>query len=952
MATSRRQWPTRSEHVAWVGLRLLLVLSVLEAAFLWARLLWRRAELDCWVVDGTIVHRAIDLNLAGSAERFNEVASRCSADDLGRSLWWLAALAALIAAVAGMAAWAVASRGYRVLAWRKAGPALAVTAAGAAVGAALVAVVLDGIVLDGPLGTPVDGSRLEQLVVVLAAAVSWPIAVLLVLVVSYAVVGALGWTVHASFGIVERSAADELPEPIPTIDDAGERPRTGISLSGGGVRSASFSFGALQRLNQEPEPVVDGADYLSAVSGGSYAAGAWTVARHANPDVDAWAPGSEEQSHFRTRLNYLRDREGGLGLAVATLTMGLAINVAVLVWMLVLVARPLGWLVGSALVTPRGLASDGQHVLEGRLWWPVLAWLVATAVLVLVWVGLVRVPKWTPSWVRRVVGMLATSASAVSVLLASVMVALPFIVDRVPDFIEDETAWARVVEILGTGGIVAAVVTVLRKPLGSIAPRLGGVLVVLMALAVGAEVAAGGAVRGWDEDATWYLIAAGIFLIFYAVADPDWWSLQPYYRARLRSAYATHRDDGDEVTAWTGSDEPELQTYRGRPGGGETDEGSGPQLIVCAAMNTSGVGVVQRVGVPAFSFTFDPERIQTHWPQAEDGHSQTVGVDTDWYARVFKRWDTPKLSVMTAVGMSGAAVSSAMGRLNMGSTNALLTLANLRLGLWMPNPLYVVAAPPDRRPAALPAYPRRRVGYLLKELFGVYEPADHHVNVTDGGHWENLGLVELLRRRCAEIYCFDGSGAGPGSLATLAEAITLAAQECGVEVAVDFSSLRLGEGERGEPEGFVIDDVAIGRITYRGADGEPDAFGLLYYGKATLARARELAPRLGPRLLAYREKEAKFPHHSTADQLFDTEQFETYRLLGTHVAGRLLAAREAAISLLKVKAYVGRRPPGTAGEWALSDGERNNILAVDAPTARAMLTAIGELPDRGGGSRG
>ena len=80
--------------------------------------------------------------------------------------------------------------------------------------------------------------------------------------------------------------------------------------------------------------------------------------------------------------------------------------------------------------------------------------------------------------------------------------------------------------------------------------------------------------------------------------------------------------------------------------------------------------------------------------------------------------------------------------------NALLALANIRLGMWMPNPRYI---PADMPLPAKPGYPRRRLGYLVKEMLQVYDPDDLYVYITDGGHWENLGVIELIRRQCAEI---------------------------------------------------------------------------------------------------------------------------------------------------------------------------------------------------------
>ena len=106
-------------------------------------------------------------------------------------------------------------------------------------------------------------------------------------------------------------------------------------------------------------------------------------------------------------------------------------------------------------------------------------------------------------------------------------------------------------------------------------------------------------------------------------------------------------------------------------------------------------------------------------------------------------------TLSAAISVSGAAIAPSMGRMDLGSTNALLAALNIRLGTWYPNPRYI----PDNGQEV--RFPWVRLSYLLKEITGYFDLADHHVYVTDGGHRENLGLVELLRRRCKTIICID-----------------------------------------------------------------------------------------------------------------------------------------------------------------------------------------------------
>jgi hypothetical protein len=130
-----------------------------------------------------------------------------------------------------------------------------------------------------------------------------------------------------------------------------------------------------------------------------------------------------------------------------------------------------------------------------------------------------------------------------------------------------------------------------------------------------------------------------------------------------------------------------------------------------------------------------------------------------------------------AIAICGAAFGSAMGRQSMGTLNSVFAITNARLGVWLPNPRDVESEdfPPGRFWQS-----RRDLRYWIHEIFGRYSPRGRFVLVSDGGHYENLGLVELFRRRCMNIVCVDASGDASGALTTVAQAIRLAQQELGV----------------------------------------------------------------------------------------------------------------------------------------------------------------------------
>jgi len=881
--SSAAKWRSSKAFFGIGALRLVGALVALTIAGVVTWWLGGQAGLSC---PGN-AHSVVDVELAGTVERSTAALAGCTAGAVHRALqwdvlfilWYVVALAAFAAFVAAKPR----SRrgGFRVRALRSAFLTM--------VGAAIIAGVLD-LIEDGSLWAGLhgpDGSLRERAwAASTASTVGWGKFVLIGVVLVYVLAGLVGWVAMPARHLRKQGSGA-----------AGDADRgLGICLSGGGVRAGTFGLGVLQVLDQEG--LVDRARWLSAVSGGSYMAGAWAIARRETvqlPD-DAPRPWSDdgkkvspEVVHLRSHLNYLFARDGGFAGAIVTLVVGLAVNVVSLFLLLWLVARPLGWLIGW-LLSGSTDPSTPKFTMERRLWLPVAIWAASSGVAFLLWAVQRRVASvnWplTGSKYRNALWKVAAGALEVSALLAFLLIAAPAGTSALPALVGNHAELLRLGQVIAGGGVTAAVIGVLRKPLGRALPRLGGVLVLLLAVIAATEIAAGGATRGLHADVTRWLVLLGCFAVWYYIADPDWWSLQPYYRARLREAYATCRTAEGTAESMEPSEEPELSEL-GRLGAAQPGR-RGPELLVCTAMNVTGSGPI-RVGVPAYSFTFSPSSISFHEPGAEFGTADDYAVPTERYAKIFRRWDTPRLTAMTAVGMSGAAVSSAMGRFNYGSTKALLALANVRLGMWMPNPRFV----PEGELPKEPGYPRRRLSYLVKEMFGVYDSEDIYVYLTDGGHWENLGLVELLRRRCREIVCVDASGSTSISFGTIAEAITLAAEELGVDVELPYEPMRAAIVD-GRVSRTVLSDCAMGLITY--PSGE---LGVLWYLKASL---KDHSP---ARLLAFKEQHDIFPSDPTSDQLFDREQFEMYRQLGQNVAGHFVDLRRNVLSVL------GGSPPSS-----------------------------------------
>jgi hypothetical protein len=102
--------------------------------------------------------------------------------------------------------------------------------------------------------------------------------------------------------------------------------------------------------------------------------------------------------------------------------------------------------------------------------------------------------------------------------------------------------------------------------------------------------------------------------------------------------------------------------------------------------------------------------------------------------------------VGTAMAISGAAASPAMGYVSSPGLSVLMTLFNVRLGWWMANPL-------DKNYSS--HGPRFALSPLISEMFGLTTENRPWVYLPDGGHFENLGLYEMVRRRCAVIVVCD-----------------------------------------------------------------------------------------------------------------------------------------------------------------------------------------------------
>jgi hypothetical protein len=227
--------------------------------------------------------------------------------------------------------------------------------------------------------------------------------------------------------------------------------------------------------------------------------------------------------------------------------------------------------------------------------------------------------------------------------------------------------------------------------------------------------------------------------------------------------------------------------------------------------------------------------------------------------------DTRGISLGTAVTISGAAASPNMGAGSTPALTFLLTLFNARLGAWLGNP------GPAGHATWHHADPRLGPVPVLRELFGLTNDRSPYVFLSDGGHFENLGLYEMVRRRCHCIIVSD-AGCDPGyTFQDLSNAVRKIRID--FSIPIEFPPDGLGMSVAGQGKGNP--HLAIGTIRYSVVDG-PVANGVLIYMKATLSGDEAVD------VLNYARSHPDFPHESTANQFFTEAQFESYRTLGLH----------------------------------------------------------------------
>lgn len=359
------------------------------------------------------------------------------------------------------------------------------------------------------------------------------------------------------------------------------------------------------------------------------------------------------------------------------------------------------------------------------------------------------------------------------------------------------------------------------------------------------------------------LVTGALFLVLLACVDLNLFSAHALYTNRLaRTFLGASRGVGHSAprmpNAFTGFDADDDLTLRALAG-------QRPVHLINGTLNLTGgadLGWQTRRGA---SFVFSP---------AYCGYSACSMADGDLAGyRPTAKYAGGNLSLATAVAASGAAVSPNMGFHTSTAVAALLTAFNLRLGRWCPNPRQKHWQ--RREP------PYWSAGPLLSELFGATDADGRWLNITDGGHFENLGLYELIRRRVALIVVTDVAADPDCQFDDLAMAVRKVAVDFGVRIDIDPAGLDAIRPRGSDDARYSEAQWACGRIHYPDRKQPDEQPGYLIYVKSSMPKDAPIDIR------QYRDANRAFPQQSTADQWFDENQFEAYRHLGQFVAESL-----------------------------------------------------------------
>lgn len=371
-----------------------------------------------------------------------------------------------------------------------------------------------------------------------------------------------------------------------------------------------------------------------------------------------------------------------------------------------------------------------------------------------------------------------------------------------------------------------------------------------------------------------FIVLLAISYLMAKVININQFSLHSLYRNRLIRTYlgASRERKPNAFTDFDQDDDLKMSKLKN-----ESGETLKPFHIVNMTWNLVNVTKLQWQNRKATTFTVSP----LHCGNYSSGYRRS-----DEYGGE----DSKSISLGTALTISGAAASPNMGYYSSTFVTFLMTLFNARLGWWLGNPRKEKYKKPGPKSALLP---------MINEASGKTEEDKDYIYLSDGGHFENLGLYEMVLRRCHYIFVVDASRDPDYKFENLGNAIRRIRVDLGVNIEIENYPRK-----QANPSPY----CAIGKICYTEIDsGATD--GILIYIKPSLIGNEPTD------IFNYAQDNIKFPHEPTSDLWFSEQQFESYRTLGYYAIDQIFERplKEKNLSNLErvVRDYIKEAEKGT-----------------------------------------
>jgi hypothetical protein len=431
-----------------------------------------------------------------------------------------------------------------------------------------------------------------------------------------------------------------------------------------------------------------------------------------------------------------------------------------------------------------------------------------------------------PSWKTKIMSMVTTAAALVFGAFIVIVLAL------VTNWILASNIGARMAYVLGAGTFQ----TDANSPQRIIYDSPGRVLLAFMFVI---------AVVGW---------------LLGRLINTNRFSLHYYWRNRMMRAYlGVSRDEQEReksrnrFTDFDLQDNIYMHDLKQKP----LNIAQKPLHVVNVTLNLAGGEKLEWQDRKAESFTISPLHSGSYWLGYRD--SEHYGGDNG-------------ISLATSVAISGAAASPNMGYMMTSPVvRFIMTLFNVRLGFWLGNP---------RKETYKRDSPTQSVRPIFDEALGKTDDQSPYIYLSDGGHFDNFGLYEMILRRSRFIIISDASTDPDYCYESLAYAIRQVRVDFGVPI--EFrDKLQLGKNLGEANKYCAIADIRYSCVDKPGGASDQNYDGVLIYIKPSLDGSEPAD------VLNFHESDRDFPQDTIVDQWFGEAQFESYRMLGSHMIAKL-----------------------------------------------------------------